>query len=96
MPMGHAAESEKSALSAKSQVIDLYNRRPLSFERNDGQTDAHVKYISHGAGYTLFLTPTEAVLTLQKPAKLPGNAKQAFWHRSLRPGQPLLLVARRA
>ncbi len=40
---------------------------PLSFEPNDGQTDARVKFLSHGHGYTLFLTPSEAVLALWKP-----------------------------
>ena len=33
-----------------------------------GQTDSQVKYLSHGSGYTLFLTPTEAVLSLSNPA----------------------------
>jgi hypothetical protein len=34
---------------------------PLSFERNDGQTDARVAFVSRGAGYTLFLARDEAV-----------------------------------
>jgi len=32
-----------------------------------GQTDSRVKFLSRGPGYTLFLTPTEAVLALRKP-----------------------------
>jgi hypothetical protein len=39
---------------------------PLSFEANAGQTDERVKFLSHGAGYTLFLTGDEAVLALKK------------------------------
>jgi hypothetical protein len=42
-----------------------YAHLPLSFERNDGQTDARVKFVSRGPGYTLFLAPDQAVLTLR-------------------------------
>jgi hypothetical protein len=37
----------------------------LSFEANQGQTDAHVKFLSRGPGYTLFLTSDEVALELQ-------------------------------
>ncbi len=55
-----------------SEKINL-SQRALSFEVNRGQTDERVKFLSRGQGYTLFLTPTEAVLNLrqkqdQKPA----------------------------
>ena len=36
---------------------------PLHFERNDGQTDASVRYLARGRGYTLFLTDSEAVVS---------------------------------
>src|SRR5260370_11586773 len=35
---------------------------PLFFEANQGQADPEVRFLSHGEGYTLFLTPTETVL----------------------------------
>jgi len=41
---------------------------PLSFEANRGQTDPSVRFLSRGRGYTLFLTPGEAVLVLKKPS----------------------------
>ncbi len=42
---------------------------PLTFEPNVGQTDPQVQFLSRGNGYTLFLTPTQAVLELlQQPA----------------------------
>src|SRR5690348_3603551 len=44
-----------------------YGTLPASFEANRGQTDRRVKFLSRGAGYTLFLTPDEAVLGLRKP-----------------------------
>jgi hypothetical protein len=43
----------------------------LSFEANQGQTDARVQYLAHGPGYTLFLTPTEAVFALSGTAASP-------------------------
>lgn len=42
-----------------------YGVLPLSFEINEGQTDAHVKFLSRGHGHTLFLTPAGAVLSMQ-------------------------------
>jgi uncharacterized protein (TIGR03437 family) len=41
---------------------------PLGFESNQGQTDRAVKFFSRGAGYALFLTPTEAVFKLRPTA----------------------------
>src|SRR5437899_1084404 len=49
-----------------------YLQLPLAFEANQGQTDAQVKFMSRGSGYNLYLTPTEAVLTLRKER---GKAK---------------------
>ena len=51
-----------------SRISASFARLPLSFEANHGQTDPQVKFLSRGRGYTLFLTPTEAVLALAKPA----------------------------
>ena len=47
---------------------EAYGKLPLSFEENVGQTAQEVRYVSHGAGYELFLTPQEAVLSLRDPA----------------------------
>ena len=45
-------------------VLESYARLPLAFERNMGQSDAQVKYLSRGNSYEVFLTPKEAVLAL--------------------------------
>jgi hypothetical protein len=47
-----------------------YANSPLKFEENQGQTAREVRYVSHGTGYELFLTPREAVLALH-PARRP-------------------------
>ena len=46
----------------------VYGGLPLSFEVNQGQMDQLVRFASRGGGYTLLLTPSEAVLALNKPS----------------------------
>jgi len=50
-----------------AKLAHAYGKLPLSFEQNAGQTAQEVRYISHGSGYELFLTPKEAVLALRAP-----------------------------
>ena len=38
---------------------------PLTFERNQGQTDSQVKFVAHGRGYSAFLTAGGIVLSLR-------------------------------
>jgi hypothetical protein len=52
--------------ASQARLLETYGKLPLSFEINQGQTDARVKFLSHGHGYSLFLTASEAVLTLRK------------------------------
>ena len=51
---------------ARPRASEDYGRLPLSFEVNQGQTDAQVRFLARGQGYTLFLTSQEAVLSLHK------------------------------
>jgi Beta-propeller repeat len=51
----------------QSRVAASYGKLPLSFELNAGQTDASVRFLSRGPGYSLFLTRNDAVLSLEKP-----------------------------
>ena len=58
------------ALEVDGQAAGLsvgYGKLPLSFEANQGQSDDQVKFLARGQGYGLFLTPTEAVLSLRAP-----------------------------
>lgn len=50
---------------AQGKILEGYGKLPLSFERNQGQTDARGKFLSRGSGYTLFLTSDEAVFNLR-------------------------------
>lgn len=64
------AEIPKRALgkhaprATRTSFAKAYGQLPLSFEPNQGQADSSVRYMSHGAGYTLFLTGDEAVFTV--------------------------------
>src|SRR5690348_3458752 len=67
-PSAAAALPDPSTSSAaQAAARAAYGKLPLSFEVNQGQTAKPVKFLSRGAGYALFLTPTEAVLTLRAP-----------------------------
>ena len=53
--------------AVKGRIAENFGKLPLSFEINKGQMDERVKFMSHGPGYDLFLTATDAVLKVQKP-----------------------------
>lgn len=63
-----AVQPRSTGLSSatKQQIVASYGRLPLSFEANRGQSNAQVKFISRGSGYSLFLTGTETVLALSR------------------------------
>ena len=65
-PASATRPSTETPQASKPQVLAAYGKLPLSFEANQGQTDPKAKFLSRGRGYTLFLTSTEAVLTLTK------------------------------
>jgi hypothetical protein len=48
-----------------AQTSATFANLPMSFVANDGQSDAQVQFTARGAGYNLFLTDTEAVLSLR-------------------------------
>jgi hypothetical protein len=58
-----AIASTKTAATAAT-----YGKLPMSFEENAGQADPAVRFLSRGPGYSLFLTPAEAVVSLRKSA----------------------------
>jgi uncharacterized repeat protein (TIGR01451 family) len=51
----------------------LVSDPPMSFEANQGQTAAEVKFLARGRGYTLFLSASEAVLSLRGESALRMN-----------------------
>ncbi len=63
-PKTDASLATPSATPNDAGLEEAYGRLPIAFEANRGQSDPAVKFLSRGPGYTLFLTPTEAVLNL--------------------------------
>ena len=54
----------------------LTAKLPLSFEITQAQTDGRAKFLSRGAGYNLFLTSTEAVLSLEQSRGAPETERR--------------------
>jgi len=61
----------KAEMTRRPRRDEAYGKLPLAFEINRGQAASVVEFMSRGPGYTLFLTPTEAVLTMTKGASRP-------------------------
>jgi hypothetical protein len=79
-PQGTIQPSLKPSLvygAANAHPVGNYGKLPLSFEPNQGQTSEAVKFLTRGAGYTLFLTEQEAVLSLSSPKSAIGSQKGA-------------------
>jgi hypothetical protein len=58
--------------------LEAYGKLPLSFEENQGQTAREVRYVSHGSGFELFLTPQEAVVALRPSDQLDFSPRHRF------------------
>ena len=74
LQLGPAQASSKkarrpTASATKQQALAAYGKLPLAFTANAGQTDARVRYSAQGAGFSVFLTRREAMLSLQRPGK---------------------------
>jgi hypothetical protein len=70
---------------------NTYGNLPLSFETNQGQTDARVKFLSRASGYTLFVTAEEAVFagrdgSVERMKLIGANPKPRFEPLDKQPG----------
>jgi len=81
-----AATTQSAAPPATSLAASFY-RVPLAFEANAGQTDARVKFLSQGPGYSLFLTPSQATLVLQSRKRQAETADVSAAENMLAPVQ---------
>ena len=70
-PSGPAAATGRTGQAGSARAGTTAPRAgavlPAGFELNRGQTDRRVQFLAHGSGYTLFLTPAEAVLNVTAP-----------------------------
>jgi hypothetical protein len=66
-------EAQKRATS-QARLLSDYGKLPLTFEENQGQTDARVKFMARGNGYTVFLSDDETTtLRLIAPSTEPAG-----------------------
>jgi hypothetical protein len=54
----------------RAQTLAAYNNLPLVFERNQGQTDPRVQFLTRGSGYSVFFAGSEATIRVQSPAPI--------------------------
>ena len=57
--------------ASQKKIHQSYLNLPLCFEKNEGQADPQARFLARGKGYSLLITPAEAVLSLNKPFKKP-------------------------
>ena len=81
--VAESAPSKSSSSANDRKWTEAYGNLPLAFEKNLGQTDPQVQFLSRGSGYEIFLTPAETVLALHhaqpgetSPLTRPINAKE--------------------
>ena len=75
--------ASQTPVTRGARLPELFGRLPLHFEINQGQTDSQVQFLARGPGYTLFLTPTEAVLTLARVRNAEWGMGNGEWKTRL-------------
>jgi hypothetical protein len=92
---GQTTASSPRALTdnQRARIVEDFGKLPLAFEANEGQSDSQVKFLARGAGYSLFLTPTGAVLTLQPSAGSAQRSTGAVLRMKLLHADPKAIVA---
>jgi hypothetical protein len=95
-PVSQLAVSGRNPVSAAFSALDFapdqsvpvnFGQLPLRFEANQGQTSSQVDFLARGAGYGLFLTPNQAVLSLR------SNQNTSVVRMELAGGNPAAAVA---
>ncbi len=61
------ARNEAEVADSKAKFTGAFGKLPISFEVNEGQADASVKYLARGKGFQLLLSANQSSLTLQAP-----------------------------
>ena len=73
VPASPVSASPRSSLKPEARAI--LGQLPLIFEPNQGQADSRVKFLARGAGYSLFLEETGAMLAMQTTQSSSGGSE---------------------
>jgi guanyl-specific ribonuclease Sa len=65
---------------SKKDALNAYEKIPLSFVPNEGQTDKAVRYYAQGAGYGFFFTHKGATLSFAEGKGVPKGVAATRWH----------------
>jgi hypothetical protein len=87
MPSTPPALAPADPAPVQARTKSPYGTLPLSFEVNQGQSDGRVEFLARGQGYSLFLTASEAVLSLH-PAARHGSRADAVVRMRLAGANP--------
>ena len=71
-----ARDAGRPAVTTVDAAVEGYGALPIRFEPNVGQFDGRVEFVARGGGYTLFLTPGEAVLSVRRAAPVPDLSQR--------------------
>jgi len=100
VPPSQPSAQQNRGADEKALAQGSYTKQDLSFEPNQGQTDEQVKFLAHGAGYTVFLTSNEAVFALRDCERTTAtsglsNTERVRTNSSLSDSEPCLARALR-
>jgi uncharacterized repeat protein (TIGR01451 family) len=73
----------RTSLHGKPAANSILGQLPMIFEPNQGQADSKVKFLARGAGYSLFLEPTSALLALQSASHPTAASRESFVRMNL-------------
>jgi Beta-propeller repeat len=74
--------------TAESPKVRSFEKLPIVFEPNQGQVDGQVKFLARGAGYTLYLTDREAVMSLKGAAPVRMSLVGGASPKAFQPSEP--------
>jgi uncharacterized repeat protein (TIGR01451 family) len=85
--------SSRSSMPSKPNARAILGKLPLIFEPNQGQAEAGVKFLARGAGYSLFLDATSAVLAFQTAPTAHSGHNEQFVRMKLVGANPAAATA---
>ena len=75
---------QSATFASNTTSVKSFGQLPFYFEPNRGQTNAEARFVAHGQGYSLFLTPSEAVLSLRSLPKREDALQQSVANKDVR------------